>query len=959
MGLGRLARGAIRAWFGVDVRVVLLGPVGLISPDGAETEVREGKRQAVLALLAARMNQVVPVARILGLVWDGAPPPRARQALQGHVADLRRQLSDSPLAIVWDEVGYEMRGAPETVDALEFRRLAALAASTAEDEEAVALLRRGLGLWRGSALMGVAEGELRRTLGAELEEARVLAVEAWAERALRLGNGGDVVAALEEAVRADGLRESLVGALVRCLHQEGRQSEALEVYHQARRRLRDELGVIPGPQLQAAFATVVACSEQETAQAAHSRPQPPPLSAPAVPEGAAATPILTQLPRLPGGLVGRDGESRWLDRECGPGHEGAGLALITGPAGAGKTVLAVRWAYAVAEQFPDGQLFVDMHGFGPQEPRGAYAVLGHFLRALGMPDERIPEDRVSRAGCFRTITQDMRLLIVLDNAPSAEDVRDLLPAGPGCSTVVTSRSLLGDLVVMEGAAPLTLGTLPLPEALELVARLAGTERVRAEPEMARRLAELCDCMPLALRIAAARLAARPQWTIGALVDELEDERLRLGMLQTIGDSGVIAALASTRGQLTPEAGRLLALLAVHPGGEIDGPAAAALLGCEEAAARKALDVLAAYHLVSEARPGRFSRHDLVRLYCADLLASEITVCHRRQSRARLLDHFMAVTAHAAAFTHASKGAPNSPTASTPTVQVRFHDRQEAVDWYQCEEAAILALIRMAAEDGEPDRAWRLADNCINLHLGRAVPGAWLACAEAGLEAAKRSDDTYAQMRMHYAVGSALKARGRWEEAQREVEHALACASSLPTGEDRLRCRMALGLIRADLDDLDGAIRCIEQALVESRELDHAGAQALALSNLSYLLLAAGQPAAALDRARQATAQLPSRSGSVTALAALLNEIEALRCLGEVTAAEERLAEAVSRCRACGHRDYEATAELWYAELLEHAGREPEARPHRAAAAELSAGRGKGWKAERTSAAISLWSCENR
>ncbi|MEV7189093.1 AfsR/SARP family transcriptional regulator [Kitasatospora sp. NPDC093102] len=755
--------------------MALLGPVELVSADGVPGHVPAGKRRAVLALLAAELNRVVPVERFFDLVWDGAPPPQARAALQGHIAALRKLCDGTTLSLETRAPGYLLRGSAELVDAHEFARLAGLAERT-EDERAARLLREALGLWRGPALLGVPDGELMRGLGEELNEARVRVVEAWAERLLRLGRGGEAVPELERTLREHELREPLARALMLCLYQEGRQSDALSVYHLTRQRLADELGVTPSAGLQEALATVLADADERPVA-----PQPIPravVAAPAVeqvPEpvvgpGAA---VPRQLPRLPGGLVGREAELQWLDLECGAGRCGSGLAVITGPAGVGKTAAVVRWAHAVADAFPDGQLFADLAGLEPDGGADPAEVLDRFLRALGVPPDEIPDDLIGREDLYRALTLSLRLLVVLDNAADADSVRSLIPAGADCSTVVTSRRVLGDLVVLDGAAALSFTPLSTEESLELFDRLVGAERMGAEPAAARRLVDLCDRLPLAMRIAVARLTASPAWSIADLVAELEDERSRLEVLDTVDGASVAAALTATRDRLDPEASRLLALLALHPGAEVDVPTATALLGRDEAGARRALGMLSLYHLTVENSPGRYERHSLVRLYSSHLLDRELTGEQQAAAGRRLLDYYLEVTAEACRVVGAAEDDPNRALHHRPTVLPRLSTEAEVHAWFRREASAIRSLVQLASLSDQYERGWRLADNAAV--LGRDLPATAerLACERAGLRAAERSADQRGRARLLAAVGATLAGLGRDEEARAHLDEARA------------------------------------------------------------------------------------------------------------------------------------------------------------------------------------------
>ncbi|MFJ1751866.1 BTAD domain-containing putative transcriptional regulator [Kitasatospora sp. NPDC088134] len=586
----------------------LLGPVELRAANGTVTAPAGAKRCAVLALLALELGRVVPVDRLFELLWGETPPAQARAALQGHVAALRKQLAGSRFTLLTRAPGYRLDGPADRVDALLFDRLAAQAAEPAaadNDEAAAALLRAALDLWHGpAALTNLPDTDLRRLAADRLERHRTRALEDWAERLLRLGRGAEAVPELDHAAAADGLYEPVAALLVRCLHQAGRFADAVAAYHRARRLLAEELGVPPGRALQSAVDDALAAGPA----------QQPPRPAPAPPPVRHLTP--DQLPRGSQGLVGRTAEHRRLYAACAePG--GGRLAVLVGPAGVGKTATALRWAHEAAGLFPDGRLFADLNGFGPGPRTAPAEVLARFLGALGVPAADLPDGLSARAALFRALSRDRRLLVVLDDARDADGLADLLPAGPGCAALVTGRGALEDLVVTEGAALLRLGPLPGPDALGLLEHLLTPARVRAEPVAAARVVALCEGLPLALRIAAARLAAQPGWAIADLVPELADERTRLRALETRGAVGVRERIALTVRRLPARATELLCLLATRAVSEAGAEDAAALLRCAPAEARRALDVLAAHHLLVEDSPGRYRQSDLVRLCAAE------------------------------------------------------------------------------------------------------------------------------------------------------------------------------------------------------------------------------------------------------------------------------------------------------------------------------------------------------
>lgn len=666
-----------------------------------------------------------------------------------------------------------------------------------------------------------------------------------------------------------------------------------------------------------------------------------PAAATAAPPPPAVTP--DQLPRPAAGFVGRTPELDWLsDRLRGSdavGGPGAGtLGVLVGPAGTGKTATALRWAHDAAAAYPDGRLFADLNAFGPGRPAEPAAVLGRFLHALGVPESELPEDRSARAALYRSLSRDRRLLVVLDDVADAGDLTDLLPAGPGCATVVTSRSTLEDLVVTEGAALLRLGPLPAEEAGLLLEHLLGRPRVAAEPEAAARLAELCGRLPLALRIVAARLATHPAWAIADLLPELDDERTRLHALDTRGSSSLRASLDRTLRHLTGTAAHLLALLAVHPGRETDVPAAAALLGAGPDEARDALAALAAHHLLTEIAPGRYRRCDLIRLYGAELL-DERHASEHATATAALADHYLATVAHGAALLQPAPGAvgptglvgtgsggPGGPpprSGGRRAARPHLPTVRSILDWFQAEEPAVRGLVAAASESGDHDRAWRLAYRADGLYYSVGRRPDRLACLRTGLDAAGRTGDPAAVAAMEAVTARALSGRGRTVEAHRLALRAVDRSSGTDDAV-RVQALTVLAVTTAAGGRPDEAVRLGERAIALAETHGHAEHAPYALSNTAGLYGLAGDPAQALRRAREARALLAEHPLAVFHLSAMINEAHALQLLGRYGDAEESWRQTVERCRFAGAVHLQAVAERHFADFLLATGRTPEA-----------------------------------
>lgn len=465
--------------------------------------------------------------------------------IQGHVSRLRALLAGVDASAYGVELStrgdaYHLE-LPETLlDAHRFEGLVALARRATDPGDRAALLTEALALWQGPALVGAYPSPLLRSAAHTLDEARLAAVELLADTYVAGGEHERAVQLLRPETGAHPLREPLTARLVEALHHAGRSSEALDAYHRARRVLADELGVGPGTELTAAFTLALGPDSAVRADT----PQP-------ALEPAQFRPDL--LPRTPRGFHGRTAESAALTAAAA-GPDGP-VVVVTGPAGVGKTALAVHWAAGRRADFPDGTLYADLRGFSDTSDPEPAELLREFLVALDVPPCRMPESAHASGALFRSLTAELRLLVVLDNARTSAQVRPLLPTGPGCVTVVTSRARLTGLVASDAARVLALDVLATDDSVALLTRVLGEHRTAAEPQAARRTAELCGGLPLALRVAAARLVELPALGLASLADRLADERQRLALLAA-EDIGVASALRLTTAHLPADAAQL-------------------------------------------------------------------------------------------------------------------------------------------------------------------------------------------------------------------------------------------------------------------------------------------------------------------------------------------------------------------------------------------------------------------
>ncbi|GGY11243.1 AfsR/SARP family transcriptional regulator [Streptomyces minutiscleroticus] len=601
------------------LRFQVLGPLRAWR-DGTELDLGPAKQRVVLAALLLHANKPVNLGQLADAVWDAAPA-RAVNLLQRHVSGLRRVLEphrvprEPSRVLAWTGTGYLLAVPDGRLDLLtcEHQAERARAARAAGDLPGAArALRCAVRMWRGRLCEGLT-GPLLEAERDRLAERRLDLLEERIEADLALGADPDLVGELRRLVGAHPLRERLHGLLMHALYRSGRQAEALRTYQEARRLLDEELGVEPGPELRRVHERILA------ADAA--------LGPPAAPLGTTAAAAVRPARLLPPdvtGFVGRREQLAQLDRllEEGEAPSAPAICVIVGTAGVGKTALAVHWAHRAGEAFPDGQLYADLRGYGPQRPVTPGEALAGLLTALGVRRPDVPARLEERAARYRGELAGRRMLVVLDNAATAAQVRPLLPGGPDCRVIVTSRDSLAGLVVLHGAHRLTVDRLPADEAAALLRDLIG-ERARAEPKAVGRLARQCARLPLALRVAAERATAHPYHGLPVLVAELADLRRRLDLLDAGGDPGaaVRTVFSWSYRHLPPDTARAFRLLALHPGPDLEPQVAAALTGTAPETARRLLEALARAHLLQPTATGRYGMHDLLRAYAAELAAA--------------------------------------------------------------------------------------------------------------------------------------------------------------------------------------------------------------------------------------------------------------------------------------------------------------------------------------------------
>ena len=674
----------------------LLGPL-MVRYAGEPIPVPRGKQRALLAALLLNANRAVAVDDIAEMLWGYSPPASVYATIQNYVKRLRLALGQAGrMRISTGLRAYTIHVDAGELDVLRFEALAksvSAALKATSWDRAASDARVALALWRGTPLADVESDALATQALPRLEEIRLRVFEARLEADLHLGGHADAIPELQSLARAHPMREHLHALLMLALYQCGRQGEALAAYRYARRALVIELGAEPGAELRELHQRILA-ADPALSVAGRRQAQ------------AHETHLVTprELPATVGNFTGRDRELTGLTEmlnnlnERIPGT--AAISIIEGTAGVGKTALAVRWAHQAADRFPGGHLYVNLHGCGLTPPLRTTTALAGFLRSLGVADQDVPLDAEERAARYRSLVSGRKMLIVLDNARDAEQVRPLLPADDGSMVLVTSRDSLTGLVARESAQRLHLDVLSPTDALGLLRATVG-KRADADPVAAEQFVAECYRLPLALEAAAELAAARPGTSLADLVTELDHQPRQVDLLDVILDARTTmrAMFHGSYRWLNGEVAHAFRLASLHPGPDWDRDAFAALIGGTPEKAGEALDILARMNLIRSARPGRSSMHGLLRAYARELADAQDGAESQRQSLTRLFDYYLD-NATAAIRTLRPDGylPERGPTLGHP---------DWARHWLTTEWACLATIVADITESDWPGRATRL------------------------------------------------------------------------------------------------------------------------------------------------------------------------------------------------------------------------------------------------------------
>ncbi|MFJ3673871.1 BTAD domain-containing putative transcriptional regulator [Streptomyces sp. NPDC090106] len=842
------------------IRFAVLGPVrAWCGPD--EIDLGTPQQRTLLSVLLLAENTPVPNSEVVDAVWGCRPPASAYTVVRTYVHRLRRALQESGdptgATIVSSGDGYQLTVRPEALDLRVFRDLTSQAAQARQEgrtQAALDLLQRALGLWHGSALCGL-RGDYAEAQRVRLDELRLSAAFTRLTLNLDLGAHEQVASEVATLAAEHPLDERLRELHMLSLYRSGRQAAALDVYQETRLLLAEELGVDPGAGLRTLHERILRADADLL---------PPPCTRePSLP------PSTMAVAHLPPDLAVFAGRTAELDSVLRLEPQGTVvISAIAGTAGVGKTAFAVHWAWTVADRFPDGQLYLNLRGFDPAgTPMPPEYALRSLLESLGADPRGLPQDVDNLTARYRTFLAGRRVLILLDNARDATQVRPLLPGSPGCLVIVTSRDQLTGLIAVDGATSLNLSVLPEAEARALLSRRLGEQRVAAEPDAVAQIIMRCARLPLALAVAAARAATRVSLPLAVIAEELRDSAKSLRGFEESGDpaADVRAVLSWSYQALSPGAARLFRLLALHPGPDVTVPAAASLGGHSVLYTRHLLAELFQAHLLNEETPGRYFFHDLLRAYATELTHAVDPPDEARTAQRRMFDHYLHLASRRAELVGPARALIDLPPVSDGVLAQDEAERESdamdlagAMRWFGDEQATLLLCVQEAALHQFHVHTWQLAwAMAPYFHLR----GLWREEEDVNrvaLRAARSLQDRAAQGYAHRGLVVAMAGCGRLDEAAAHARQAIACFSEAGDTRATAESYGTLAWAADHQGDLRTALTAARKALALFRTLHTRGgdtrtqtAVAFSLNTVGWILIGLGRYEEALRHCQEA------------------------------------------------------------------------------------------------------------
>jgi DNA-binding SARP family transcriptional activator/tetratricopeptide (TPR) repeat protein/DNA-binding XRE family transcriptional regulator len=824
---------------GISPRLEVLGSLTAWR-DGAPLALGPPAQRAVLGLLALHTGTRLQRDAIVDALWGEDPPTTSVAMIHAYISRIRLLLGDGQSAdgglVAWDGAGYRLGPGDLLLDLTEFNQLrqrARQAASSGAAASACELYDRALSLWRGPALEDIPA--LRGhpvVIGLNQQRSAAIIEYAIAAGGDDANPGDRPVQHLAALVAREPLHELAHAKLMEALAARGNQAAAVRVYEDLVARLDAELGIRPSQEVALAHERIV-------------RKQPPPR---------ATRP--RQLPDPVSRFIGRTAEVVELTKLL-DGHRGqaCGPVVITGSAGVGKTALALHWAGRIAGHFPDGQLYADLRGFAPSgKPMAPDDVIRQFLEGLGIATRQIPGTTAAQAALYRSLLAGQRVLIVLDNAADAAQIRPLLPGSEGCLVLVTSRDRLIGLAAADGARLLELSVLTETEGCRLLESRLGQERAAADPRALAELVALAARLPLALAIIGTQAAVRPRLPLAVMAGELRDSSARLDALDT-GDpaTDVRTVFSWSVAQLSEPTVGLFLLLGLHPGPDLTNAAAASLAGIPAGRTRQALAELVRAHLIDEPAPGRFACHDLLRAYAAEQASYRIAEAGRRAAAHRMLDHYLHTASAAALLLHPNRSRLDLAEPEPGVLPEELAGREQALDWFRAEQRVVLALIDEAVAAGFVSHAWQLPWAVATFFNWQGHWQLLMATQETALAATRQQGDLSGQVSaLHYLTQAKLRI-GDYAAARLYLDEVLDLGERLTDDAVQARAHLDLGHVFELQGQPDHALHHAEQALLRYRAACYRPGEADALNAVGWCHAQRGEYGETLGYSGQALA----------------------------------------------------------------------------------------------------------